>query len=79
MNDRVACAERRAALKRAIATLTDRQNAVLTMLISDDEPDYKTISRVLGIPVGAIGPTRARAIARLCGHGGLAAAVRDSR
>ncbi len=34
------------------------------MLFSDPPKTYKEISTALGIPVGAIGPTRARCLAR---------------
>jgi hypothetical protein len=35
------------------------------MLISDPPPAYARISAELGIPVGSIGPTRARCLERL--------------
>jgi hypothetical protein len=33
--------------------------------MSDPPPDYAHISAALGIPVGSIGPTRARCLGRL--------------
>ena len=59
--------ERHAALLTWLATLTTRQRQVLTVLAEDPPVPYDEISRRTGIPVGAIGPTRARALARLRG------------
>ena len=56
-------AERDAALLEGFATLSARQRHLL-VLLAEDLP-YAEISRRTGIPVGAIGPTRARALERL--------------
>ncbi len=58
-------AERRAALERALATLPDRHRRLMTLLATDESPDYREISRRLAMPIGSIGPTRARSLARL--------------
>ena len=58
-------AERRAALVEGFATLSSRQRELLAILSEDPPVPYAEISRRTGIPVGAIGPTRARALARL--------------
>ena len=39
--------------------------ALLRMLAADPAPSYQEIGAALGMPVGSIGPTRARALARL--------------
>lgn len=57
--------ERRAVLGRAIATLPRRHRTLLTVLAEASTPDYRRISASLGIPVGSIGPTRSRGLARL--------------
>jgi RNA polymerase sigma factor (sigma-70 family) len=57
--------ERHAALLEWFATLSKRQQQLLTLLAEDPPVPYAEISRRTGIPVGAIGPTRARALARL--------------
>jgi RNA polymerase sigma factor (sigma-70 family) len=57
--------ERRAALLEGFAGLSLRQRSLLTLLSHDPPVPYAEISRQTGIPVGAIGPTRARALARL--------------
>jgi RNA polymerase sigma factor (sigma-70 family) len=57
--------ERHAALLAGFAALSPRQRMLLTMLSEDPPVPYAEISRRTGIPVGAIGPTRARALERL--------------
>jgi RNA polymerase sigma factor (sigma-70 family) len=61
-------AERHQALLLALAELPDRQRALLTLLIEDPPVPYEEVSARLGIPVGSIGPTRARALARVREH-----------
>jgi len=61
-------AERHAVLNRALATLPERHRRLMTMLASDAAPDYRHISRTLAMPIGSIGPIRARSIARLLRH-----------
>jgi len=58
-------AERRAAVRRALGTLPDRQRMLLRMLHAEPAPSYEAIGSALGMPVGSIGPTRGRAIDRL--------------
>lgn len=57
--------ERHAALLEGFALLSGRQRELLAMLSEDPPVPYAEISRRTGIPVGAIGPTRARALERL--------------
>ena len=57
--------ERHAALLEGFAVLSPRQRQLLLMLSEDPPVPYAEISRRTGIPVGAIGPTRARALERL--------------
>jgi RNA polymerase sigma factor (sigma-70 family) len=61
-------AERHEALLMALAELPERQRALLLLLIEDPPVSYEEISRRLGLPVGGIGPTRARALARIRAH-----------
>jgi RNA polymerase sigma factor (sigma-70 family) len=61
-------AERHQALLIALAELPDRQRALLLLLIEDPPVSYEEISRRLDLPVGSIGPTRARALARVRAH-----------
>jgi RNA polymerase sigma factor (sigma-70 family) len=57
--------ERHEALLAALAELPERQRALLLLLLHDPPIPYEEISRRLGIPVGSIGPTRARALGRI--------------
>lgn len=65
--------ERHEALLAALAELPDRQRALLLLLIEDPPLPYEEIGRRLGMPIGSIGPTRARAIARIRSHGAVRA------
>ena len=60
------------------AELTQRQRDLLVLLLTDPPPSYAEISARLGIPVGAIGPTRARAVDRLRHSPALAALMPDA-
>ena len=57
--------ERRAAVLEGFASLSLRQRQVLLLLCQDPPPTYAEVSRRTGVPIGAIGPTRARALKRL--------------
>ena len=58
-------AELRAAVTAALATLPPRRRELLAALFADDGRSYARIAHDVGIPVGSIGPTRARALAHL--------------
>jgi RNA polymerase sigma factor (sigma-70 family) len=58
-------AERSDLLRRHTQSLNDRCRDLLTMLYLEDEPSYQEISEKLNMPVGAIGPTRARCLEKL--------------
>ena len=64
-------AERRQALRDALAELPEGRRELLLMLLTDPPLAYEEISRRLGIPIGSIGPTRARAFAQLREHRAL--------
>ncbi|MGL4742821.1 MAG: RNA polymerase sigma factor [Dermatophilaceae bacterium] len=57
--------ERRRELRIAIGELPDGRRELLCLLLADPPVPYEEISRRLGIPVGSIGPTRARALDQL--------------
>jgi RNA polymerase sigma factor (sigma-70 family) len=61
-------AERDAALRSALRRLSSRDQALLLMLVADSAPSYEQIGAALGMPIGSIGPTRGRALARLRGQ-----------
>jgi RNA polymerase sigma factor (sigma-70 family) len=47
------------------ATLSDRCKALLRAIAFAEKPDYATVAQALGMPVGSIGPTRGRCLAKL--------------
>ena len=57
--------ERDTALWKAFAKLSERCQTLLRLLVSEDEPSYETIGAALGMPIGAIGPTRMRCLDKL--------------
>jgi RNA polymerase sigma factor (sigma-70 family) len=57
--------ERYQALREALLGLPQPRRALLELVCADPPVPYDEISRRLGIPVGSIGPTRARALAQL--------------
>lgn len=62
-------AERHRALLDGLAELPGNQRQLLELLVVDPPLSYVEISSRLNIPVGSIGPTRARALARLRASG----------
>jgi len=58
-------AERHHAFVRAVALLPDRQRRVVTLLATQPALDYAQLGSILQMPVGSIGPTRARGLAVL--------------
>ena len=65
IDDRVVAAERAAALAAALEQLSECQRALLGLTMREPAPSYAQIAYELGIPVGSIGPTRGRCLARL--------------
>ncbi|ADB33233.1 RNA polymerase, sigma-24 subunit, ECF subfamily [Kribbella flavida DSM 17836] len=57
--------ERRAALRAGLRELSESRRGLLMLLLADPPIPYEEISRRLDMPVGSIGPTRARALAQL--------------
>jgi len=57
--------EERHALREGLAELPAGRRDLLMMLLADPPIPYADISERLGIPVGSIGPTRARALDQL--------------
>jgi len=54
--------ERHIALRAALDTLSDRCRRLLALLFGEPPTPYTTIATTLGMPVGAIGPSRARCL-----------------
>ncbi|TDE99091.1 sigma-70 family RNA polymerase sigma factor [Occultella glacieicola] len=57
--------ERDLRLWHHVRELSDRCRELLRVIAFADRPDYAAIAEALGMPVGSIGPTRGRCLARL--------------
>ncbi|KGN37221.1 RNA polymerase sigma factor [Knoellia subterranea] len=53
------------AMWRHVESLPERCQQLLRLVAFVDRPDYSAVSAALGIPVGSIGPTRGRCLAKL--------------
>jgi len=58
-------AERDSRLRGCFEQLPERDQMLLRLLMTSDSPRYVDVSSALDMPVGSIGPTRMRALARL--------------
>ena len=70
------------ALWTAFEGLGERCARLLRVLMADPPPRYAEVSAALDMPVGSIGPTRARCLRQLrllLGSGGISGAGADSR
>jgi RNA polymerase sigma factor (sigma-70 family) len=70
-------AERRAALRVAFAALPPVWRQLVELLVVDPPMSYAEISQRLGVPVGSIGPTRARILRKLRRTPAIASLLRD--
>jgi RNA polymerase sigma factor (sigma-70 family) len=57
--------EQQVLVRRALAELPDRHRQLMELLVASPPISYQDISARLGMPIGSIGPTRARILARL--------------
>jgi RNA polymerase sigma factor (sigma-70 family) len=57
--------ERRRVLWRVVRQLPERCIQLLQVIAFSDRPDYAATSAALGMPIGSIGPTRGRCLAKL--------------
>jgi len=62
---RVLTRERNTALRRALARISERCQGLLRLLAAPEALSYEEIAAALGMPIGAIGPTRARCLDQL--------------
>jgi RNA polymerase sigma factor (sigma-70 family) len=65
IDERVLADERAQVVRAALARLPWRWQRLLELLMADPPASYAEISDQLGLPVGSIGPTRGRCLARL--------------
>ena len=63
--DALLITERNEALWRSFSRLRKGDQALLRLLTADPPPPYEEIAAALDMPIGSIGPTRQRALARL--------------
>jgi RNA polymerase sigma factor (sigma-70 family) len=54
-----------ARLWRAVASVDERCRKLLRVIAFMERPDYQSLSKELDMPVGSIGPTRARCLAKV--------------
>jgi len=66
-----------AALWRAFEDLPERGRALLRVLMADPAPSYAEAAAALGMPIGSLGPTRARCLDRLRQNSRLAGITPD--
>ena len=65
IDEEILMAERNAALRAAFAELPPKYQQLLAMLMSDPPHSYAEISEKLQVPMGSIGPQRARCLDRM--------------
>ena len=65
IDERLLADERAQTVRDAMSHLPRRWQRLLELLMADPPTSYTDISDELGIPVGSIGPTRGRCLARL--------------
>ena len=65
IDERLLAEERAQTVRAALARLPWRWQRLLELLMTDPPVSYAEISDELGLPVGSIGPTRGRCLARL--------------
>ena len=65
LDDALLRSERRKAVRQGLATLSPTQQQLLLLLVADPPLPYEQIGARLGMPVGSIGPTRARVLKKL--------------
>jgi RNA polymerase sigma factor (sigma-70 family) len=65
LDERLLAEERAQAVREALGRLPRRWQRLLELLMADPPVSYAEISDQLGLPVGSIGPTRGRCLARL--------------
>ena len=57
--------EQQVLVRRALADLPDRHRQLMELLVASPPISYQDISARLGMPIGSIGPTRARILTHL--------------
>jgi RNA polymerase sigma factor (sigma-70 family) len=63
--DGLLAAERRSDLAAALATISEEERHLLGLLMATARPSYQAVAAEVGRPVGSLGPTRIRILAKL--------------
>jgi DNA-directed RNA polymerase specialized sigma24 family protein len=61
----LAARDRDLVIQEALSLMPDRCRQLLVALTGDPPPSYDDLSEAFGMPIGSIGPTRARCLAKL--------------
>jgi RNA polymerase sigma factor (sigma-70 family) len=77
LEDEAAERERCRALRDAVDRLPERSRTLVEMLLTNPDCSYEQVGAALGMPIGSIGPTRERSLARLRRDPRLLSAVRN--
>lgn len=67
-DERVVADDRQRMLWRHVQALPERCRQLIGVIAFADKPDYAELARGLGMPIGSIGPTRGRCLAKLRDH-----------
>jgi RNA polymerase sigma factor (sigma-70 family) len=65
VDDALLRAEQRSVVRQGLAELREDQQQLLLLLVADPPVPYDEISRRMKLPIGSIGPTRARLLRKL--------------
>ena len=65
IDEHLLASERAQTVQDAVSCLPRRWQRLLELLMADPPTSYTEISDQLGLPIGSIGPTRSRCLARL--------------
>jgi RNA polymerase sigma factor (sigma-70 family) len=64
-DDQAVADDRDRRLWAAVESLPPRCRSLLRVVAFSHRPDYREVSKALGMPVGSIGPNRGRCLAKL--------------
>lgn len=78
LDERLLAVERDAGLWQAFERISERCQLLLRLLITDPPTPYEEIGALLDMPLGSIGPTRARCLETLRRKAGITAAAGGS-
>jgi RNA polymerase sigma factor (sigma-70 family) len=79
MHARLSAAEEQSALWRALEAIGERCRTLLRVLMADPPPSYDEVAAALSMPIGSIGPTRARCLEQLRRRPEIAGIGADAR